>query len=85
MLQGVQLIINRAGIYNNYMHGQGIIIEDSRFNCLGCCYMKHYDFKNPQQKRCGLCAEKILWEQGTIISNLALPQTVLTCFFICST
>lgn len=34
MLQGVQLIINRAGIHNNYVHGQGIIVED-RLNCSG--------------------------------------------------
>ena len=39
MLQGVPLIINRAGIHNNYVHGQGIIVED-RLNCSGICHMK---------------------------------------------
>lgn len=39
--QGVQLIINRTGIYSNNMQGQGIILEDSRLNFPSCCYMKH--------------------------------------------
>jgi hypothetical protein len=43
-----------------------------------------YDLKNSQQKKMWLWTEEVFWEQGTIISNLALPQIVLTYFFICS-
>lgn len=44
MPYAVQLIINRTGIYNNYMHDQSIIIEDNRLNCSSCCYIKHMIF-----------------------------------------
>lgn len=38
--QGVQLIINRTGIYSNNTQGRGIILEDSRLSFPSCCYMK---------------------------------------------
>lgn len=45
MPQEVQLVINRSGICNNYIHGQGIIIEDSGLNYSSCCYVKRVIFK----------------------------------------
>lgn len=49
MFQGI-LIINRTGIHNNYAQGQRIIIEDSRLNHSGCCYMKHVTVKIHSKK-----------------------------------
>lgn len=82
MLQRLQLIINRAGMHSNYMHGQGIIIEDSRLNCSGCCYMKRVTVKIHGKKDVVCVLRKVSVNKELLF--LILLYGKLPCFFTCS-